>query len=333
MIVPPFVFECSKILFIATGCRRSCLRRCSLHCAGLVAAILASGCHSDAPTAESQAPAAGEAGTPRAEVVRYEPRTKFDASGFFLIAGNVNPWPPDASLQEISRAWNHPGRRMLEDIDRVLAQPGLSRHGKIEPWLTKAMCLNFEGETESAYETLAELRSTLAKEPVLAQRWMYSVIYFQGVTALRRGENDNCVMCRGETSCILPISLEAVHKDPTGSRLAISHFSEYLDRFPDDLEVRWLLNLAHMTLGEHPGGVEPRYLISMDCLRHSEQDIGAFRDVGHLVGVNRFNLSGGAIMDDFDNDGLLDIAVTSMDPAQAMALYHNSGDGRFSEVT
>ena len=51
---------------------------------------------------------------------------------------------------------------------------------------------------------------------------------------LARGETDNCVMCRGESSCILPIAPAAVHTNPTGSRLAIGHFTEYLEKFPDD---------------------------------------------------------------------------------------------------
>ena len=108
-----------------------------------------------------------------------------------------------------------------------------------------------------------------------------------------------------------------MHTNPAGSRLAIQHFTEYLEQFPDDLEVRWLLNLAHMTLGEHPDKVDPRFLISLDRFRNSEFDIGKFRDVGHLVGVNRFNQSGGAIMDDFDNDGLLDLVVTTYGPDRA----------------
>ena len=52
------------------------------------------------------------------------------------------------------------------------------------------------------------------------------------MTGLRMGENDNCVMCRGESSCILPIAPTAVHTNPTGSRLAIEHFSEYLRSSP-----------------------------------------------------------------------------------------------------
>ncbi len=153
------------------------------------------------------------------------------------------------------------------------------------------------------------------------------------MTALRRGETDNCVMCRGESSCILPIAPAAVHTNPTGSRLAIRHFTEYLEQFPDDLEVRWLLNLAHMTLGEYPAKVDPRFLISLDRFLKSEFDIGKFRDIGHLAGVNRFNQAGGAIMEDFDNDGLLDLVVTSFDPTEPMAFYRNKGDGTFEDRT
>jgi hypothetical protein len=129
---------------------------------------------------------------------------------------------------------------------------------------------------------------------------------------MRLGENDNCIMCRGESSCILPISPEAIHSNPRGSRLAIKHFSEYLERFPGDLGACWLLNLAHMTLGEYPDNVDPRFRLDLKRFLHSEFDIGRFRDISHLVGVNRFNQAGGAIIDDFDNDGLLDIVVTSL---------------------
>ena len=93
----------------------------------------------------------------------------------------------------------------------------------------------------------------------MAEKLLFTIIYFQGVAGLRRGEDDNCIMCRGESSCILPIAGSAVHANPLGSRLAITHFTEYLQRFPDDLEVRWLLNLAHMTLGEHPHKMDPRF--------------------------------------------------------------------------
>ena len=86
-----------------------------------------------------------------------------------------------------------------------------------------------------------------------------------------------------------------------------------------------------MTLGEYPDQVDPRLRLELSSFFHSEFDIGKFRDVGHLVGVNRFNQAGGAIMEDFDNDGLLDIAVSSFDPTQPMSLYHNKGDATFED--
>src|SRR5262249_47606372 len=137
----------------------------------------------------------------------------------------------------------------------------------------------------------------------------------------------------GECSCIIPIAPAAVHTNPLGSRLAIKHFTEYLRQFPDDLEVRWLLNVAHMTLGEHPHQVEAPFLIPLDRFFHSEFDIGRFRDIGPLVGVNRLNQAGGAIMEDFDNDGRLDIVTTTWDPTGPMAFYRNKGDGTFEDRT
>ena len=75
------------------------------------------------------------------------------------------------------------------------------------------------------------------------------------------------------------------------------------------------------------------FVVDLQRFLHSEFDIGKFRDIGHLVGVNRYNQAGGAIMDDFDNDGLLDIVVTSMDPNRSMAFFRNRGDGTFEDRT
>ena len=201
--------------------------------------------------------------------------------------------------------------------------------------VAKACMLNWEGEVERGTQ---DARRDGGDGRGRSTCWQPNVCtassFMQGVTGLRCGENENCVLCRGERcSCILPISPAAVHTKPHGSRMAIRYFSEYLDRFPDDLEVRWLLNLAHMTLGEYPGQVKPERVINLDRYLKSEFDIGKFRDVGDAVGLNRMNQAGGAIMDDFDNDGLLDVVVTSMDPTEQMALYRNKGDGTFEDRT
>ena len=172
-------------------------------------------------------------------------------------------------------------------------------------------------------------------DPVAAEDWLYTVVIFQGITASFSvcSETDNCIMCRGESSCILPLAPAAIHTKPLGSQLAIKHFKEYLEEFPNDHDVRWLLNVAHMTLGEHPAGVDPRFVITIDKYMSPEHGIGKFRDIGDRVGINRFNQAGGAILDDFDGDDKLDIVFTSSDLATPMVFYRNKGDGTFLTVT
>jgi hypothetical protein len=264
---------------------------------------------------------------------RYQPRKALEAGGFFTLAAGVRPWPATATLDRISDSWHRAGHKQIEALTEALAQPGISSQQKLQALLRKATLCNSEGEPLQAYEACVQARSLVEGDQTLAEQWLFTIIYFQRVTALRRAENENCIQCRGESSCILPISPAAVHTNPAGSRLAIEHFTEYLQQFPDDLEIRWLLNVAHMTLGEHPHKVDARNLLTLDRYNRSEFDIGRFRDVGALVSVNRFNQSGGAIMEDFDNDGLLDIVVTTIDQAQHMALYRNRGDGTFQDRT
>jgi hypothetical protein len=260
-----------------------------------------------------------------------QPREFVDLSGYPLVNHRIEPWPANASLEDVCKAWKGIGFRMAAEMDQKAANLPDAR--KLSPLMDKVTLLNFEGKPEDAYQLLEQMRATVQNDRHLAHAWLWTIVYSQGVTALRIGETENCIFCRGESSCILPIDLAAIHTKPRGSQLAIKHFSEYLEQFPDDLEVRWLLNLAHMTLGEHPEKVDPRFLIRLDHFEKSEFDIGKFRDIGHLVGVNRFNQAGGAIMEDFSNKGLLDIVITPFDPTEHMVLYRNKGDGTFEDCT
>jgi FG-GAP-like repeat/ASPIC and UnbV len=261
----------------------------------------------------------------------FQARKPVDTGGFLTVLPMLEPWPSPGTLEQVRDSFRRVGYRNAKRLDESLAHSDLDKRQKIGLALMKSSLVNYEGDPGQAYKDLEKVRHQLDDNDDLAREWLYLAIFFQGVTALRLGENENCVMCRGESSCIIPISASAVHTKPEGSRLAIKHFTEYLQQFPDDLGIRWLLNVAHMTLGEYPEKVDPRFLVSLDRFLHSEFDIGKFRDVGHLVGVNRFNQAGGAIMDDFDGDGLLDIVVTSMDPEMAMAYYRNRGDGAFED--
>ncbi len=261
------------------------------------------------------------------------PRQPLDTSGYFLLVGS-NRWENSASLKEISNIWERSEEKILHDLDGRIGASGERIDFQVSTVLRKAALLMSLGKTAEASLLLRDTRKRIEENGEEAKNMtLANLLYLQGIVALRQGENDNCIMCRGESSCILPIAPGAIHQNPKGSRQAIEHFSEFLREFPDDLEVKWLLNVAHMTLGEYPAKVNPNHLINIDSFLHSKVDIGKFRDIGHLTGINRFNQAGGVVMEDFDNDGLLDLAVTCFDPRKPLAFFRNLGNGKFEEQT
>ncbi len=177
-------------------------------------------------------------------------------------------------------------------------------------------------------ETGLEL-SQLKEFPPIIRAEFHALL---GINALRRGEIENCLECAGPSSCILPIAPAAVHRRKDGSREAIRQFTEYLKSEPGDLRVRWLLNLAYMTLGEYPDGVPREYLVPLDGFR-SKLDVGRFENVASAVGLTARgpNLAGGSILDDFDGDGLVDVFSTSIDCDRGASLFLNSGNGSFRD--
>lgn len=286
------------------------------------------------PRSDRQSQKASESITPQIKVTQpFLARQPIDPTGLTVAVGVVDKWSPEATLEEIAEPWRGLGVKLRAKIEADFSNPDLDFGQQVYGLLLRASLLNYDGESVKSFALLEEARATAARDPKAASQWMYTIVYMQAVTSLRRGETENCIMCRGESSCILPLSPAARHTNQSGSRLAIKYFTEYLERFPDDLQVRWLLNVAHMTLGEHPGKVDPRFLMTLDVYNSSEHAIGRFRDVGELTGINRLNMAGGTILDDFDNDGLLDLVFTSMAPLQPMAIYRNEANGTFKDYT
>jgi hypothetical protein len=267
--------------------------------------------------------------SPGAAPAAYKPRLPWDLSGFTVAFKVIPEWKDPTSLVEIRDAFFELGHRNVKRVDYDLGR-GIGGANRVNALLVKASLLLYEGESEECYRVLEEARALTESIPELAANLLCTIIFAQGMASLRRGEDENCVECRGEGSCLLPIRPSAVHKNTVGSRQAVKHFTEYLERIPDEDGVRWLLNLAYMTLGEHPERVPERHLIRLDDFGR-EGDIGQFRDIALDAGIERTNQAGGAVMDDFDNDGLLDLVMTSWDTGQPMALYRNQGDGTFED--
>jgi hypothetical protein len=49
--------------------------------------------------------------------------------------------------------------------------------------------------------------------------------------------------------------------------------------------------------------------------------------------LNVFSAAGGVVVEDFDNDGLLDVMTSSADMCDSLHFFHNNGDGTFSDRT
>lgn len=153
-----------------------------------------------------------------------------------------------------------------------------------------------------------------------------------GVAYLRQGELLNCRLNHNAEMCILPLSVLAQHKVTTGAEKAIEYFKKHLESNPENLEVRWLLNIAYMTLGKYPAEVPAKHLIPPSSFE-SKENIGRFTDVSSPAGISIVGSAGGTVIDDFDNDGLLDAIVSSLDPCESLRYYHNDGNGTFSDWT
>jgi hypothetical protein len=61
--------------------------------------------------------------------------------------------------------------------------------------------------------------------------------------------------------------------------------------------------------------------------------LGKFPDIAPQLGLDTFDLCGGAIMDDFDNDGRLDIVTSTYDPNGPLHYFRSLGNGEFEDVS
>ncbi len=149
---------------------------------------------------------------------------------------------------------------------------------------------------------------------------------------LRQGELENCIANHTSETCLFPIKGSGVHKLQRGSRAAIEVLKSVLQRSPGDLQSLWLLNLAYMTLGNHPDSVPPQYLLAPELFA-SEYDLPRFTDVAPSLGIDGRELAGGCCTEDFDRDGDIDIIASSWGMKSPMSYYRNNGDGTFTDAT
>ena len=187
------------------------------------------------------------------------------------------------------------------------------------------------GEAEESIRILTEaLEIAERKDPDGGD--VRRVLEELAVASLKAGELNNRINPSARLVCTLPLGNQQGYQDAQGSTTAVRYFLRLLEMEPQNVKYRWLLNIAHMTLGAYPDGVPEQFLIPRNLLA-TDYDIGRFEEIASQVGLNAANLAGGSIMDDFDNDGLYDIVTSTWDPSGPIIYYHNDGDGKFSDHT
>jgi len=144
-----------------------------------------------------------------------------------------------------------------------------------------------------------------------------------GIAYLHKSEIDNDVYRNPGDRCIFPPAVPNRYQKTGDSEKAVSFLSKYLQRKPEALDAKWLLNLAYMTLGQYPDGVPKDFLIQPSAFE-SPEEVGRFTDVAPAAGIKLFSESGGLIVDDFDGDGLFDIVTSDFDQCAPMHFFHNN---------
>jgi tetratricopeptide (TPR) repeat protein len=153
-----------------------------------------------------------------------------------------------------------------------------------------------------------------------------------GVAHLHKAGMDNDAHRAPGDICLFPLRSGQSYAKTGDSKRAIEHFQRFLKQKPDDLEVRWLLNLAYMTIGGYPDQVSPAYVIPPSAFA-SPEDIGRFRDAAPLAGLDVVATAGGLIVDDVAGSGRFDVITSNFDSCGPMHYFRNNGDGTFTERT
>lgn len=244
--------------------------------------------------------------------------------------------PPVKTTAELCEFFGSPddpffGTLRTREAERQLATLGEGpEHDARRALLLADLAKQFlrHGGIDEAIETLEtanrmESRDTFPLE--LTNRLCHDL----GVAYFRRGERNHCIGHHNAQACIFPLRGGGLHVDPAPATKAMEIFRGCLDDDPDDLGLRWLLNLSAMASGQlETLEVDPAFFAST-------QPVGTgvrhWRNIAPELGMNDFNLLGGAVMDDFDRDGFLDIITSTYEPCGEALYYHNNGDGTFDD--
>ncbi|HVS16442.1 MAG TPA: VCBS repeat-containing protein, partial [Thermoanaerobaculia bacterium] len=227
------------------------------------------------------------------------------------------------------------GEQMIAGYRQRLATPTSVPRIHIEARASLAYTLVRLGRHEEALAELERVRAELEETGGGPPAFHRQVLALMGVAHFQLAEDRNCIALHTEASCILPIRAGAIHAEPEHARRAGDRFLEVLQVQPDDVNARWLLNLARMLSGDYPQGVPEPLRVPAEMLepQPGSEGLPFLLDLAPRLGLDVLDLAGGAVVDDFDGDGRLDLISTTWDPCGPMRAFRNDGRGGFEDVT
>jgi tetratricopeptide (TPR) repeat protein len=149
-----------------------------------------------------------------------------------------------------------------------------------------------------------------------------------GVAHMHKAEMDNGLYHAPGDRCLLRVQNGRRIDQSADLDKAAGYFLKLLDGSAADVEAKWLLNVAYMATGGYPDLVPSRHRIATEAFASAE-DVGRFVDVAASAGIDSFSSAGGVVVDDFDNDGRLDIFTSNFDSCGKMQLFHRTEQGTF----
>jgi ASPIC and UnbV/FG-GAP-like repeat len=230
-----------------------------------------------------------------------------------------NPWDLQdkkiASLQDDIQAEHNRIKRLI--LRRELAQQ----------YIAGGLANFAVGEIE---QLLSEYSSSIPPADIETLNADLAYAYF------RLGELQNCTWNHNADVCIFPIQGDGVHKEQLGASEAARRYAVLLENpsiNPENaLIYRWFLNVSHMVLGTYPDSVPQKWLIPASAFA-SDFDLGKFRDVATSRGLVSFGRAGGIIVEDFGNNGHLDVMISHMGIEEQLDYFRNDGNRKFTRVT
>jgi hypothetical protein len=262
-----------------------------------------------------------------------------DTSGLIDVEAAFNTIPkPDGWNRDMSMVCRiHDGRLipiLSDNIQKLLASPEAANFSPAEQMqyhYAAAVLASYNGDMDKAIDEWQKCYSIVQTGLPDAVPTIEEVL---GSAYLHRAEMKNGLYTDPGDRCIFPPRNPHEHfADMTDSKLAIEYFLKYLKGKPDDLEVKWQLNLAYLTLGEYPSGVPPEYRITAPEEFNPAESIGRFEDVAPAAGLALKQIAGGMLVEDLENNGLLDVLTSGYGSCDHLHYFHNNGDGTFADAS